>query len=159
MTITAQQAKEVLRLEGGSLFWKPRGSPWFDAKMSNKEAGTLREDGYLHIRLNGKSYLAHRLVWLITYGEFPALPLDHINRDRKDNRPENLREVYPIENSWNTGLFKNNSTGGKGVTWDAKSNKYRARISSNGIRKSLGSFDTLEAAVEAYQREDERRSL
>ena len=51
MTITAQQAKEVLRLEGGSLFWKPRGSPWFDAKMSNKEAGTLREDGYLHIRL------------------------------------------------------------------------------------------------------------
>lgn len=53
---------------------------------------------YVQINILGKSYYAHRLAWLIHYGEWPAGDIDHINRDKGDNRIANLRDVSRKEN-------------------------------------------------------------
>ena len=66
-------------------------------------------NGYVSIRIQGKAYLAHRLAWLITYGKMPKKDIDHIDRNRQNNRIDNLREVTASENSrsWRHGVHRN----------------------------------------------------
>ncbi len=58
-------------------------------------------DSYIQIRMEGKSYLAHRLAWLFHYGKYPKGEIDHINRVRNDNRILNLRDVSHFDNMQN----------------------------------------------------------
>lgn len=53
--------------------------------------GSLDKDGYLIIKVKGKQFKAHHIVWLLVYGDFPNQEIDHINRNKTDNRIENLR--------------------------------------------------------------------
>jgi hypothetical protein len=56
--------------------------------------------GYLHIRVDGRSYFAHRLVWKFVTGEEPEI-VDHIDGRPSNNRFSNLRAVTCKENTWN----------------------------------------------------------
>ena len=40
--------------------------------------------------INGKFYHLHRLVWFYSTGAWPIGVIDHVNRDRADNRISNL---------------------------------------------------------------------
>jgi len=75
--------------------------------------------------------------------------IDHINRDSLDNRRINLRVITHKQNNMNCKLPKNNKSGYKGVWWNPINKNWRARI---GIypKIEVGSFDTLEEAVNAY---------
>ena len=55
---------------------------------------------YVRIKVDGYDYYAHRLAWFYVYGEWPTM-IDHINRDKHDNRIVNLREATYSENSLN----------------------------------------------------------
>lgn len=75
--------------------------------------GFRRKDGYVEIRFRGRSYLGHRVVWLLYYGTWPRGQIDHRNRKRFDNRIVNLRESNHIRNGQNRrdsrpvpGIFK-----------------------------------------------------
>ena len=57
-----------------------------------QEAGTL-ESGYRMVGINRKQYPAHRLIWLMTYGQMPTRKVTHKNGKRDDNRLSNLRIV------------------------------------------------------------------
>lgn len=58
--------------------------------------------GYLRVRVRGKDYKVHRLVLETFVGKCPpGMQGDHINRNRTDNRLENLRWVTPEENNRN----------------------------------------------------------
>jgi len=74
--------------------------------------------------------------------------IDHINRDKFDNRRENLRYVLDCHNSRNTNVRRNNKLGYKGVC--IQKNRFRAAIRVNGKRKHLGSFRSPEEAYAAY---------
>lgn len=76
--------------------------------------------------------------------------VDHINHDPLDNRKSNLRVCDNMDNTHNRRAGKNNTTGQKGVDFDKKSGKYRARIRVNYKRISLGKFEILEDAIFAY---------
>lgn len=86
-----------------------------DRKNSN---GSYDKDGYLILKIKGKQYKAHRVVYALFNGHFPKGEIDHINRIRDDNRIENLRVVTRIENIQNTTKVPNWQTGVVGVYVD-----------------------------------------
>lgn len=107
--------------------------------------------GYVCLSLDGERHLAHRLIWLMHYGEWPRHYIDHINSDRGDNRISNLRDVTQFVNMQNLrGPNVLNKIGLLGVT--KKRKRFRAQIRSNGRYMTLGTFDTPEQAHEAYLR-------
>jgi len=93
----------------------------------------------------------HRLVMARRIGQPTprGITVDHINRDRLDNRRENLRLATYSEQQSNKGLNKNNSTGLKGVT-HVSPDQFEARIKINRRRIYLGRHATAEAAAEIF---------
>ena len=117
-----------------------------------KIAGFNRTGYYSQIGLNGKLYYTHRLVWLYVYGYFPKLIIDHINGDKGDNRLSNLRLASISQNAINQKkLQRNNTSGYKGVSWSKKSRKWRAGSTVNGKTVTIGYFDDVKEAANAYQ--------
>jgi hypothetical protein len=112
-------------------------------------AGSISGNGYLYIRVDKKNYSAHRLAWLLFYRSWPAV-LDHINRNKLDNRICNLRQATPSENGANRGVQKNSRSGLKGVHKANQANGWQAQIKINGKVRHLGTFDTPEEASAAY---------
>ncbi len=106
-------------------------------------AGCVANNGYVHLRINGVTYVAHRLVWLYMYGKLPDGNIDHINRIRDDNRLANLRDVSQSTNT-------HNKTPGKKGCKRTKSGKYHAVIKINNKQVYLGTYDTQEEAHQAY---------
>lgn len=73
--------------------------------------------------------------------------VDHINQNRSDNRRNNLRICSPEENTRNSGLQKNNTSGITGVTFCKDRNKWRVSICHNSKWINLGYFNTKEEAI------------
>ena len=71
---------------------------------------------YRSIKINGKGYLAHRLVFLLINNRFPYNQIDHIDHDRLNNHPDNLRDVTSSQNQRNRTLTKCSKSGYIGVT-------------------------------------------
>jgi hypothetical protein len=103
-------------------------------------AGWLNGGGYRQIQIDGRVYPAHCLAWLYQTNEWPA-EIDHINGDRADNRWCNFRLATHSQNMGNQKARSDTTSWFKGVYWDKRRSKWRAVISINGKRISLGSFD------------------
>jgi hypothetical protein len=113
-------------------------------------AGKTRKDGYVVIKVEGKYFYAHQLVFLVMTGAVPEL-IDHKNRDRSDNRFENLRAATPTQSNANTAKRTGATSTLKGVHWAATHMLWRARIKVAGKYRSLGYFKTEQEAHEAYK--------
>lgn len=108
--------------------------------------GASQKGGYRTLRINRVTYLYHRAIYLHQTGELPRC-VDHIDRDRANNRIENLRPSDHSQNAanriaWRSGCFK-------GVSRPA-CGKYQARIGFNGKLIPLGTYATEEGAARAY---------
>lgn len=110
-------------------------------------AGHTGKRGYSRIGINGILYYAHRLAWLYEYGYTPENPLDHINRNKLDNRIKNLREVSIQCNLRNTKVFKNNTSGVTGVYWFPRDSCWVATIYINMRAIHLGRSKDFTEAV------------
>ena len=122
-------------------------------KLSTGESfGNSHNRGYLKGFLDGKHYLLHRLAFLYMTGSFPTNQVDHINRDKKDNRWTNLRDVTHAENHRNMPVQSNNSSGITGVHYAKDKRKWVAYIKVNNKRKHLGSFSGKSEAAQARQK-------
>lgn len=118
--------------------------------MQNDLAGWV-ENGRRRIEIGGKAYLAHRVAYFLHTGKQPPRFLDHRDGDALNNRFANLRPATRRQNNRNKGVYANNSTGYRGVTYCQDSGKYRARAGVNGKKKAIGRFETAEAASQAYE--------
>jgi hypothetical protein len=109
------------------------------------KVGTV-SGGYLRVSVDGQRHMAHRLAWLYMTGEWPHDTIDHINRDRLDNRWGNLRCLPHRLNAQNQG--------GRGYHFNERLGKYVAQISTGGRKNKtviyLGLFDSPERARSAY---------
>jgi len=74
---------------------------------------------------------------------------DHIDRDKLNNRRENLRTATTSQNHGNLKAFKNNKLGVKGVSLH-KCGKYVAQIKIGKDNIYLGLFSTIEDAKKSY---------
>lgn len=120
-------------------------------KSTGKRVGSKTSNGYLATSVGGKTYLAHRLAWLIAYGAFPREDIDHINRDKSDNRLKNLRDVPRKLNIENRNPTRANTSGVPGVYWEPENQKWRAKIRHNYKQIHLGRFATKAEAIRARQ--------
>jgi hypothetical protein len=92
--------------------------------------------------------MIHRLVALHYIPNPDNKPcVDHINRDRKDNRLENLRWTTYSENGQNVDKRKDNKSGHKNISYDKRYQGYRYVKNINGVIKQKY-FKTLEEAIE-----------
>ena len=107
-------------------------------------------NGYIYVTLHDYKLLAHRVAWFYVTGKWPEEQLDHINRDRRDNRLVNLRPASQSQNSCNGSLRSTNKSGYRGVSWEKRKRKWQARIVKDGKQYPLGYFDTKESAYDAY---------
>lgn len=140
----------------------PDGTLLNKAKRARKTvvgavAGTLTVQGYIAVTVGTKKYRAHRIVWLLSTGQWPSQHIDHINGVTTDNRIENLRDVDRTTNQQNqVRLCKTNKTGFRGVFFLARTGRYKASARVPGRDKTthLGYFDTPQeafAVAEAYR--------
>jgi hypothetical protein len=142
--LTSGDLAAIFEYRNGCLFWKKAPSKRIRA---GSRAGTLRPTGYRQICVNGKKYLEHRLIWCLLKGEWPSFEIDHINRQKDDNRIENLRDIKHEYNCLN----RRTSDKAKGIYFDKNKNKYRARIKIKNKLKMLGCYTTKEEAEKAYK--------
>jgi len=141
--LTQEKLKEILSYdpETGIFVWIKRG----------KVAGSLNSKGYIHLRVDKKSYQVHRLAWLYTYGYFPEHDIDHLNGIRNDNRVENLREVSRACNLQNQKINSKNTSGFPGVCWHKQLKKWMARGMLQQKHVYLGYYHSpLEAALARF---------
>ena len=105
--------------------------------------------GYAVRKGANRSYIAmHRVV----LGTPSDRDTDHINRNRLDNRRENLRACTESENQHNTEKPKHNTSGYKGVYWRKDQNKWIAKIKFQKKEIHIGCFGDFVSAVIAYNR-------
>lgn len=125
----------------------------YDIHSKQQKGGTpekVSADGYLLVGVDYKIYLVHRLIYLMETGTLPEL-LDHIDRDKLNNRISNLRPADKELNSWNRGLQVNNTSGYRGVSWNKGVSKWHAYIKVRGKRIHLGFYNCPEEASAAYE--------
>lgn len=125
--ITCKQGFELLRLKCPNL---------------------LGGDGLGYMRVSGGTRI-HNLLQPTKEG----CVVDHINRDRRDNRLSNLREVSYHDNSRNKSVHHNNKVGYKYISWSEHANSYRVVIDS----KHVAYRKTIEGAL--LVRDDRLRAL
>ncbi|WP_367027525.1 HNH endonuclease [Methylococcus sp. ANG] len=115
-------------------------------------AGRVDGRGYLQISVDGRRYRAHRLARLSIHGIWPADDIDHIDGDRLNNRLTNLRTCTRAENMQNVASSRRRGTGLPGTTYNHRTQKWQAQISSGGRKHHLGYFVDVKDAHEAYLR-------
>ena len=127
-------------------------------KVKNKRnvmlTGRINSRGYLRAALNKngktKEFRFHQLVAMAFLNHKPCgmeRVVDHINRNKLDNRVENLRVISQRENCVKTGKTSKYM----GVHFCNTNKKYIAKTSIKGENKYIGKFDNEYEAHLAYQ--------
>ena len=163
---TSDELNRLLRYDAdsGFLYWRKRTPDMFNATAKRSAEWTCKSwntrfagkpalncldtHGYCHGSIYNKLYQAHRVIWCMIVGTWPV-EIDHENGDPDDNRFENLRDVSHVENQRNQKNRTDNTSGHMGVHWNKQLNKWEARIKTDGRKKHLGLFTSLDDAIAA----------
>jgi hypothetical protein len=130
---------ELFSYKDGALYWKIDVA---SAVKAGSKAGYINNH-YQKIKIKGKYYYAHRLIFAMFNGYAPKF-IDHIDGNPENNLIENLRPANLQQNNCNAKIRKDNLSGAKGVTWHK--NKWNVRVGVGGKRKHIGSFEEFELA-------------
>ena len=111
---------------------------------------TLARDYAVTIKRGTKERIyLHRIIMNISKNKY----IDHINRNKLDNRKSNLRICTYAENNRNIEKkYKNSTSIYKGVCWQKASSKWISAITKNDKKYHLGSFTNEIEAAKAYDK-------
>ncbi len=147
--LTYTRAREIFDYDpSGFLIWRERRK----GRVVGQRAGCVLNNGYVQITAEYEKYLAHRLIWFWHTGDWPPA-LDHIDRDRANNRIENLRVATKTQNAGNRCKQRNkdgNSSKWRGVYWCNSTNRWIARLQAAGRNPHIGAFVDEADAATAY---------
>lgn len=159
MSITIDDLRKLITYdpETGAMWWRERPEDYssrkgevrrWNQRFAGKPIGTVSRYGYLVACVHNKQVKLHRVAYAMHHGEWPRGQIDHINRDRLDNRICNLRDVTVRENALNRGKSVRNRSGVVGVCKN-QHGTFTAYISTPNERKHLGTFKCFGRAVMA----------
>lgn len=140
--LSLERLKELLHYEPstGWFTWRITSS----VAKPGERAGGGHGLGYRQIGLDYKKYLEHTLAYFYMTGEWPTVEVDHKNRDKSDNRWENLELATRSQNGHNKGLHHRSTSGFPGVVFHGSG--YRARMDIAPQKLNLGWFGTIAEA-------------
>ncbi|EPC4330610.1 HNH endonuclease signature motif containing protein [Enterobacter asburiae] len=134
---------EISKSSPSGLVWKK--SPGAKVKIGDAAFTTVTRSGYYSGKLQGERLSAHVVVFILHNGFLPKGEVDHIDGDRTNNDPKNLRDVSRSVNAQNRKKAK-------GYSFHKRINKYIATINEPGTgrRLHLGYFECEIDARNAY---------
>jgi hypothetical protein len=139
--LTAERLRELLHYDPDTGAWT-----WLVTLSNAAPKGSSA--GKRRVKIDGKSYLSHRLAVLYMTGEWPANEVDHQDIVLANNTWRNLRPADRSQNNANRRGGRLGRFYPKGVT--TQFGKFQARISWRGKQTHLGTFTTIEDAAVAY---------
>lgn len=113
--------------------------------LAGSEAGSIDAYGYVIISIGGYRFKAHHLAWFYVHGEWRMI--DHKEWPRSNNAISNLRPASYSQNNHRKHTY--NPLGHIGVR--LRNGKYQANIRINGVITTIGNYDTVGEAGEAYK--------
>lgn len=154
-TLTAEYVRSILDYEAafGNLIWRYRDDKpikW-NSRCAGKIAGEKSPKKYQGMTIDGRKYQCHQVVWLHCNGTWPSSEIDHIDRNKHNNKIENLRLVDRCLNMHNTAVSKRNTSGYRGVSWHKKASKWQVHLTVNKVPVFRGLFNCPTEAHLAYQ--------
>lgn len=140
----------VYEPETGKLFWKVKPCAKGRVYAGDEVGRGQNPNDYIRTSYRRKKYLAHRIIYEMFNGPISeGMEVDHINRNRRDNRLSNLRLVSHQDNMRNMPRLNTNKSGSTGVSWFKRDCRWRATITINRRQKHIGYFDSFEDALAA----------
>lgn len=136
-----------------ALHYNPETGKFTDKRQIPPEPVGKDVCGYIRINLFGTYWLAHRLAYFYMTGTEPD-DIDHINRNKIDNRWENLRSISRSLNCLNIEPKVSNTSGYNGVTYHCRRKRWQSRICINRKSIYLGLFNCPTAAFVARKRKE-----
>ena len=137
-----KRLRELFKYENGLLIRIVKTSN--NTKVGDVVGTSTDTAGYAIVTIDGAIQKVHRMIWIYHNGAIEdKYIIDHKDRNKSNNKIENLRKVTKQENSFNSNA--------KGYYYHKKLKKWRAMIGIDGVRKSLGCFETEAEAKVAYQ--------
>lgn len=165
--LTCDRVRELLDYDPltGVVRWRPRAvtdfepvgkrsaawiAKWWNRRFAGTIAGSKHDEhGYLSVRIEGETYLLHRVIVLWWYGKWPEHDVDHKDGDPSNNRLLNLVPCSRAANMKNQRRYRRNTSGHTGVHWHRHKRKWIAAIGVAGKNVHLGAFDKKDDAIAA----------
>ena len=139
---------DIVYTDDGLLFWKSSGS----GRKLNKPLGSKTHQGYFQTTICGRQVKVHHVVWFIHKGVWPK-SLDHIDKDKGNNKISNLREGVSINNHNRVMPLPKSKL--SGAYYRKNREKWFSSIKLNKKIIGLGSFNCPGAAHMSYMRAKE----
>tara|TARA_R100001015_G_C4604296_1_gene159292 strand:+ start:598 stop:1098 length:501 start_codon:yes stop_codon:yes gene_type:complete len=118
---------------------------------------TVDTKGYLAVHFHGKDYRVHRICYFLGTGIDPSnLQVDHKDRNRINNKLDNLRLLNNSQQQMNTKNRKDNKSGRKGVFFDKKGMKWRSYITIDREKLWLYRGESWDEAVKQREKAEEK---
>jgi hypothetical protein len=145
--------KDTFAVVGADVVWK---NPIRKAYVG-RIAGNLDSKGYRRVEFLYKRrhvvMMAHRIAWCIHNSRHIENDemIDHIDGNKANNSPSNLRAVSAVQNGRNKiQALSHSDSKLLGVVWNARTRKWRAAMRVHGKLHHLGYFEDVVDAVRAY---------
>ncbi len=134
----------------GNILWKKpyRGK----AVAGSVTKGFKSKTPYIFVTYKGRKYSAHRLAWMLFYGDYPDGNIDHIDGNGCNNKIENLRCISPSDNHKNKPMQSNNTSGHVGVRLIKATGKWCAEITSKRKKIFLGNYSDINDAIDVRKK-------
>lgn len=110
-----------------------------------KKWNWIWRDGYACRKLGHTYYQMHRQIMGVAFKE--KILVDHEDRDHHNNQKDNLRRADRFQNQQNRSTNKDNTLP-KGIQ-QLPSGRYRVRVQGWNKRVTVGTYDTIEEAMNA----------
>lgn len=113
-------------------------------------AGWKNKTWYAKRDERNKCILMHREICGVADVDGRKIKVDHGDGNGLNNQRSNIQVVSASFNTFkNEGLKSTNTSGVTGVNWHSQRRKWCAELKYNGVKYSLGLYETIEEAAAA----------